>query len=130
MCRRLKADKDEEKGPGKDSDKYKGFDTYDEDDLPSNLYDFIGNPALESCAGGGGNCGGSFSVEPKYCIGFDAAINQLRVYCSHVALEVGDIVPLRIRVKNEANFDDWDGDTHYVPGRIKEGAQFTMPTNR
>ena len=85
-------------------------DAFD-DEEPSNL------PARR-LSETGGNCGGSMSVDPRYCVGRDASGSR---YCSASAIKVGDIVPLRVRVRNLANYETFDGEPAYVPGELLAG---------
>ena len=58
-------------------------------------------------------CSGWLSVDPRYCVTPDATGE--RFYCEASGIAIGDVVPLRLRVQNVANFD-LDEVTTYVPG--------------
>ena len=67
------------------------------------------------------NCGGSLSVDPRYCVtrNPDNVVDGTpQLYCSNTNLLVGDTVPLRIRVENNANFEDRFGDRVEVPAQL------------
>ena len=68
------------------------------------------------------NCGGSLSVDPRYCTG---SLNGVP-YCDASAIAEGDTVPLRIRLANNANYENFDGDQTYVPGVLKAGKRLQI----
>ena len=66
------------------------------------------------------NCGGSLSLDPRYCVGTVDNDGVTR-YCDSTAILEGDIVPLRIRVTNNANYENLDADSIYVPAQLVGG---------
>jgi hypothetical protein len=66
------------------------------------------------------NCGGSMSIDPRYCIGSEGRT------CTHDQLQVNEFVPLRIRVRNKANYDNFDGDSVYVPAKLQAGKRIQI----
>ena len=63
------------------------------------------------------NCGGSLSVDPRYCVKANPATGQF--YCQSSGVNEGDIVPLRVRVRNRASYDIF-GEEVWVPGAHNE----------
>ena len=52
---------------------------------------------------------------------------DLNLYCNAGGINAGEIVPLRVRVKNNANYEDWfSGDEVYVPGKLVAGKQIQI----
>ena len=69
------------------------------------------------------NCGGALSIDPRYCIGSPDGVNP---YCNAQSLQDGDTVPLRIRMTNNANYENLDADTVYVPGELQARKQIQI----
>ena len=63
------------------------------------------------------------NIDPRYCATFDPEGN---FYCNAGALQVGDTVPLRIRVQNEASYEVF-GDENFVPGELVGGSRLQAP---
>jgi len=77
----------------------------------------------------GENCGGSMSVDPRYCVSsVVVSRGEKSAYstCSNMKLKEGNMVPLRIRVNNKANFENLNGDTVYIPSKIPAGKRFQI----
>ena len=72
------------------------------------------------------NCGGSAALEARVCAG-NASHQGLsfppgQAICTHPALiDVGQVVPIAIKIKNEANYEDADGHRVEVPAKLKAG---------
>ena len=69
----------------------------------------------------GENCGGAFFISPSYCAG---------PLCDANAMQVGDSVPLRLRVTNKASYSvttaTSDDVEVGVPGVLKAGKRFQI----